>query len=213
MKLVSAQPGQVVRNVNNGSHYRFERQERSKVRIWPLELFPNGLLIPKPTPTTIEPDLEVLSLGMWYEGMTVEGQPTRSRRVYEKELVRRERELPELRAQYEALPRSGTGEQSRGSFANRVKYCEMRIEVLKRGLGFTNATPVRATELPDELPSLSRGDLVQVPSGRPAKVLGFQAMGDQTYVKIKTMFQGAALEAALPCEVLRDWSQASLCTV
>jgi hypothetical protein len=213
MKLASARSGHVVRNTKNGSHYRFERLERGKARIFPLELFPNGLLIAKPTPTLVEPDLDVLAVGAWVEGMVVEGAPSHSRRVYENELVRLEGEIVVLRAEYEALPKGGTGKQSRGSFANKVKNVERRIATLKQGLGFVEGRRIHTAAVVVASADFERGQLVQVPSGRPAKVMGFQAMGDSTYVKVKTMFKGAPVMAALPGEVLRDWSQSSLCTV
>lgn len=214
LKLVTAAPGQVVRNANNGSHYRFEgRLEHGKARIFPLELFPNGLLIAKPTPTTVEGDIEVIVVGIWTEDLVVEGKPDKSRRVYEKELLRLEGELPELERQYEELPRSGTGKSSRGSHANKVKNVRMRIATLKRGLGFVDSSQMVHTAVETSELAYECDDLVQVPSGRIAKVTGFQPMGDQTYVQVITLFSGAAVRAALPCEVLRPAHEARLCTI
>lgn len=213
MKLSQAKRDQVVRNVRNGSHYRMERMERGKVRIYSLELFPTGLLIPKPTPTVVEPDLEVVLIGPYVEGMTVEGKPTKSRKVYEKELLARERELAELRVTYEELPRSGVGALSRGSWANKVKAAETRVRTLKTGLGFVPSSSQQAVAIVDEEPRFSRGQKVQVPSGRLGLVMGLQPMGDTIYASVKTVFQGATVEASLPCEVLRDAQQSRLCTI
>lgn len=213
MKLASASEGQVVRNADNGSHYRFERMEAGRARIRPLELFPNGLLIAKPTPTTIDPDIPVIVVGVWQLDMVVEGKPSNSRRVYENELVRKESELVELQEAYEKLPVSGKGTQSRGSWANKVKSCKSRIEVLKRGLGFVDTTAMLRTESEPQEIELDQGQLVQLPSGRAAKVEGFQPMGDQTYVQVKTFYNGTVILAALPAEVLRCASQARVCTV
>jgi hypothetical protein len=214
LKLSSATSGQVVRNTNNGSYYRYERIERGKARIWPLELFPNGLLIAKPTPTLVDAAIEVVIVGPWLEGMVVEGSPSQSRRrSYEQELIRLEQLLPVLRQQYDALPKGGKGTSSRGSFANKLKCTTYRITVLKQGLGFAPGTPVQPTSEQGPHAAYAVDDIVQVPSGRLAKILGFSPMGDQMYAQVKTLFHGAAVEAALPCEVLRPGRQARLCTI
>lgn len=215
MKLAQARTGQVVRNANNGkSYYRYENQAGDKIRIWPLELFPNGLLLMKPAPTTVDSDIEVVLIGSWEDGMRVEGSPSKPRAAYEKQLVELEAELPQLRAMYEALPKSGSGTDSRGSFMNKVKTAEKRVATLKRGLGFIEEPADLLTVVEEEaVADYEPGEFVQVPSGRRAKVEGLQRMGGSTYVKVKTVFQGAAVEAALPCEVLRPWDQARLCTV
>lgn len=187
--------------------------EAGRARIWPLELFPNGLLIAKPTPTTIDPDIDVIVIGSWQERMLVDGKPSNSRRVYENELVREEARLLELVAAYELLPISGKGKQSRGSWANKVKCCRQRIVTLKRGLGFVDET-AKLTVGPElEAVAFDRGQIVQLPSGRAAKVDGFQPMGDQTYVQVETTFNGETVRAALPAEVLRCASAARVCTV
>ena len=54
MRLGSAEPESVVKNVGNGSFYRFERPDRGRARIRPLELFPNGRLIAKPADTLVD---------------------------------------------------------------------------------------------------------------------------------------------------------------
>lgn len=212
MKLVQAQANSVVRNTRNGSHYQVERPERGKVRIWPLELFPNGLLINKPAPTLVEPDLEVVLVGPWVEGMRVEGKPSQPREVYEDELVGLERRVVELRLAYEALPRSGTGKLSRGSFANKVKNVERRIGVLKRGLGFVEGAATVVQEAPATL-AVAVGMVCQVPSGRPAKLLDFREVGNTTYAKIQVGSASGPIRPLVPCEVLRPFDEARLCTV
>lgn len=187
--------------------------ERGKVRIVPLELFPNGLLLEKPTPTLVEPHLEVTVIGIWTDGMVVEGRPDHSRRVYENELVQREEDLPILEAAYDALPSSGTGRTSRGSWANKVKCCRSRIGVLKRGLGFVDASFMVHAEVAAPDIKWTAGSLVLVPSGRAALVTGFQPMGNTTYVKLRTRLNGIDVLSDMPPEVLRPWDQARLATI
>lgn len=213
VKLASAQPDQVVRHARNGSHYRFERLERGRARIWPLELFPNGLLISKPTPTLIDADIEVVLIGDWADDMVVEGKPSASRRVYENELVRLEALLIEYEQAYEALPPSGVGVQSRGSWANKVKCTRSRIEVLKRGLGFVDQSNAVQAQVEHAAVGWSIGQFAQIPSGRIAEITGFRAMGDQTYVTIRTRVNGGFIEASIPNEVLRPAHFSRLCTV
>lgn len=202
-----------MRNTGNGSHYRFERMEAGRARIWPLELFPNGLLISKPTPTTVDPDIDVIVIGAWNDRMLVDGKPSNSRRVYENELVREEARLVELEVAYELLPVSGKGKLSRGSWANKVKCCRQRIETLKRGLGFIDETAKLTVGPEPEAVAFTKDQIVQLPSGRAAQVSGFQPMGDQTYVQVETTFNGQTVRAALPAEVLRCASAARVCTV
>jgi hypothetical protein len=214
LRLVDGSTGQVYRNDNNGSFYRYEGQVADqRVRIFSLELFPNGLLISKPTPTTVGGDIEVTLVGPWREDMVVQGRSRRSRRALEDELVRLERQLPELLRQYDELSRSGTGEQSRGSFANKIKSTRLRIDTLKRGLGFVGAAAVVSPVIQSADVGWQTGQRAQVPSGRIAVIEGFVPMGDTVYAQLKTVFQGAAVMAALPCEVLRPAREARLCTV
>lgn len=212
MKISSAQTGQVVRNTRNSSHYRFERMERGKARIFPLELFPTGLLLAKSTPTLVEPDLDVVTVGAWHEDMVVAGTPKHSRKVYERELLREQQRLIELYAQYEQLPSSGKGKLSRGSWANKIKSCEIRVKMLERGLGFVPTEAITATVEPTVAPRFIRGGLVQVPSGLIARVEGLKPMGDTTYATVTTIFRGNRVQAALPCEVLRDAQVSRLCS-
>lgn len=212
MKLSTVQSGQVVRNTKNGSHYRFERIERGKARIFPLELFPTGLLLSKSTPTLVDGDIDVVVIGPWIEDMVVEGTPTHSRSVYERELLRKQICLVELRDAYDALPSNGKGRQSRGSWQNKVKNCAMRVDMLQRGLGFVPTTAATVTVEATDVAAFSRGQLVQAPSGRIAKIIKLTPMGNTMYAKVATVFRGARIEANLPCEVLRDAQQSRLCS-
>lgn len=211
MKLGEAGADQVVRNSNNGSFYRFERLENSgtRCRIYSLELFPNGRLIAKPTPTIVDASLPVDAVGPWAEGMTVDGQSARSRRAYENELVREEVRLIALDLAYLELPVSGKGPLSRGSHANKVKACKRRISVIKLGLGLNDTVPTLAQPTVRSEQSFRVRDLVQLPSGLPGAVMGFK--GEMAV--IRTKIRGAILEAAVPCAVLRPWECARACTV
>lgn len=210
MKLVSATQGQVVRNTNNGSHYRHDRIEKGKVRIWPLELFPTGLLIPKPTPTLVDPDIDVQVIGPWHDPMMVEGRPKHSRAVYERELAQKLADLSFLEAAYERLPTSGTGKQSRGSWANKLKNVRSRIETLQRGLGFEGEGVKReVARIESAMAALQVMGLVQLPSGRPAKIVSMTGLT----ARVVVMSNGAPIEAPLPCSVLRPWSDSRVCTL
>lgn len=212
MKLSTVQSGQVVRNTKNGSHYRFERIERGKARIFPLELFPTGLLLSKSTPTLVDGDIDVVVIGPWTEDMVVEGTPTHSRSVYERELLKEQIRLVELREAYDALPSNGKGRTSRGSWQNKVKNCAMRVDMLQRGLGFVPTAAATVTVEQTDTAIFTHGQLVQAPSGRIAKIVQLTPMGNTTYAKVATVFRGARIEANLPCEVLRDAQQSRLCS-
>lgn len=213
MKLASARQGQVVRNTRNGSFYRFEGLQQGRVRILPLELFPNRLLLEKPTPTTVNADLEVEVIGDWEDGMVVEGKPGASRGVYERELLRLEQELPELLATYEGLPKAGKGHESRGSWANKVKCCRQRIATLKRGLGFIGDSVALVARVEKPTIAVRAGDLVLMPSGRAAQVTAKPVVvGDQLYAPLRMMVADQALTAMAPVEVMRPWADARLCT-
>jgi hypothetical protein len=211
MKLSAASEGQVVRNARNGSFYRYERPERGRVRIQPLELFPNGMLIAKPTPTVVDADLEVALVGDWHEGMRAEGKPSHGREAYERELAACEAELVELLAAYELLPVNGTGKQSRGSWSNKIKNHRSRVEVLKLGLSEPDEDEVRAqSAVEKQAPAFRAHDLALLPSGRAGEVLGVR-MGTATVRVLWSKLPG--LQAQVPLEVLRPWSQAHVCTV
>lgn len=209
MKLSAASPGQVCRNLDNGSHYRYERPERGRVRIYPLELFPNGRLIPKPTPTIVSPDLEVLGVGFWVDDMQVEGKPDHTRATYERQLADKRSELLVLEAGFLALPASGIGKLSRGSWANKLKNCRQRIDTLEFGLAELTEEQVQIVQA-DRVPSpFRRRDLIQLPSGRPGRIermLGVQA-------EVLTLFEGNTMVAKIPVSALHLWSDARLATV
>lgn len=213
MRLGNVTSGHVARNARNGSHYRFCRMENGKARIVPLEVFPGGLLLAKPTPTTIDANIEVVVLGPWADGMIVDAKPSSNRAKLEAELIELERLLPVLKADYDALPRGGKGETSRGSWANKVINTRKRIAMLKVGLGFVADADAPVTVAMVVESQFSRNQIVQVPSGRLGVVLALNAMGDQTYATVRTAFEGKTVQAAVPCEVLRDGQQSRVCTI
>jgi hypothetical protein len=215
MKLGSATDGDVVQNVSNRSFYRFARLERSRARIRPLEHFPNGRLIPKPTDTLVDADLVVALVGPWSEGMVVEGSPTHQRPHYEKELQERVELLSHLEAAYEALPRGGTGRQSRGSWANKVNNCRARVATLQAGLEeLDEGTRVQKAAKEKAPPVLALRDLVQLPSGRPGLILSFERVGGIRYAHVRTRLPATGqMVAPVPIGVLRPWSDSQLCTL
>jgi hypothetical protein len=216
MRLSAATPNDVVKNARNGSFYRYEGPINGRARIYPMELFPNGRLMPKPTPTNVDADLEVQLVGQWREGMAVEGRPKHGRKHYEDELAEAVEYLAFLEVEYEGLPASGTGKLSRGSWANKLKNTRGRIETLRAGLAAPDGSVEieRADDLP-ALPDLSRMDVVLLPSGRAGLVLDFSQVGASHYATVRTrcVTGGDLLSMPVPCEVLRPWRDAHLCTV
>lgn len=222
MKLSDATAGLVVRNDRNGSYYRFERSEGDRSRIRPLEHFPNGLLIPKPAPTTVSASLEVSALSPWHDGdyrvheAVAPRVAAKRREKYETTLAQCVVEVESLRVEYEALPVDGIGKESRGSHQNKIKAVETRIDAIQRGLA--EHDPAEALECVQDVmaprPEFGIHDLVQVPSGYPALVTAMQEQ-DGSWVAAISMkdSSGAALVAALPCRVLRPWSFSRVGTV
>lgn len=195
MELNQATTNQVVRNVKNGSHYRVDRPEKSRIRIRPLELFPTGLLVPKPTDTLVAPDIAVLLVGIWFEGMRVEGRPSATAEAYERELAERRAQLVQLMEGYEALPINGKGVQSRGSWANKINNCRARIEVLEQGL----ATPeprAKVLKVRDSGPGFGRGSHVLLPSGRVGQVMSLDSR--RQMVKVTATHLGASYCTDVP---------------
>jgi len=209
LKLIDSTPDDVVCNAKNHSHYRFAGPEKSRARIRPLELFPNGLLIPKPTDTIVDPTIEVHRVGPWHEGMLVEGRPDHSRAKYEAELAEKQALLIELQEQYDMLPQAGTGKKSRGSWANKIKNCAARVETLQAGLAQIDQRQRERTQVEVVSAAIQAAQLVQLPSGRPARVQAIT--GGMALVACR--YQGGTLTTALPTEVLRPWSMARVATV
>lgn len=169
MQLSECAQGDVVQNVGNHSFYRYERPEGDRSRIRPLELFPNGLLIAKPTDTIVESDLLVRHVGPWTDSMFVQLQPgdVRQRKTYEREQERKMDMLQKLQA--EALV---IDPKQRGSHANKIKAVVVRLEALNRGLSDTpHGTALQPVDSPDQ-PRFMIRDVVQLPSGQPARFLG-----------------------------------------
>lgn len=182
MKLMDAESDQVVRNARNGHFYRFVKREGRRVRIRPLELFPNGLLQAKTTDTIVEPDLEVEAIADWCEVLYVKAKTGKSRVTYERELQREMEKLVVLEAESLIIP-----PKERGSHANKVKSCQARVEVLQRGLRDRpdgGVDVVLATTIPDVAREFGVNDLVQLPSGRPGKLLNIERRNDKTIARV-----------------------------
>lgn len=131
MKLADSREDIVVRNRNNKSFYRFVRPEAERIRIRPLELFPNGLLIEKSADTIVAGDLQVDVIGEWQEWFFVnEPAAGRLRSKYEIELTVQQEKLIVLMEELETLD-----PKRRGSHANKVKAVERRVKSIQNGLG------------------------------------------------------------------------------
>ena len=213
MRLRSAEPESVVKNVGNGSFYRFERPDRGRARIRPLELFPNGRLIAKPADTLVDAALEVLLVGPWRDGMVVEGSPAHARARYEAELAARLIELVELEDVYDSLPVNGTGRQSRGSWANKVSNCRRRIADIRAGLEDLGEVEAQSVEPEAVALDLRARDVVLLPSGAPGLILRTYATSRGRYAKVRARGAAALVEAPVPLAVLRPWSDSRLCTL
>lgn len=214
MRLSSATENDVVRNTNNGSFYRFARPERSRARIRPLELFPNGRLIPKSTDTLVDSDLDVALVGPWHDTMVVEGRPSHTRVHYESELSRQVEYLAVLEIGYDELPVNGTGKLSRGSWANKIKNCRARIEMLTAGLADPDGrVQIERAELEHRMPDLEVQDVVLLPAGRPGLILDTMLVGTAQYATVQTRLGNTVLRAPVPMEVLRPWAHSHLCSI
>lgn len=222
MRLSAAGTDDVVRNRRNKSFYRFERAEGERSRIWPLELFPNGLLIPKSQPTIVDADLEVDPVAQWQDDLVVEGKPNKPRAKYEIELEDAEARLLMLQEAYDLLPSNGVGVQSRGSHANKIKAVQARIANIKRGLGEIVAIPLPYGRYLDDvvdaaaklqvdhvpIPQYLPKTLVQLASGLPGVVLAQHGAA----IQVGTRWQGYRVTATVPAETVRPWALARLGT-
>lgn len=216
MRLGTAEDGDVVRNVSNGSFYRFGRLERGRARIRPLEHFPNGRLIPKPMDTLVDAGLTVQAVGPWHDGMAVEG-PTRPRLRYESELTDLRGRLIELEAGYAELPVNGTGRLSRGSWMNKIKNARARIATVEAGLAPTEAL-AEAVVQDAAGPAIRARDVVLLPSGRLGLVMSTNGRGAVPSARVRVR-NGTGAQASLfeipgvPLAVLRPLLDAQLCTL
>lgn len=169
MRLEQAREGQVVRNTRNGHFYRFVRREGRRVRIRPLELFPNGLLQEKTTDTIVESDLDVVLVGAWTDTLYVKVRFGKTRATFERELAKLRVKLERLEAEALVIP-----PKERGSHANKVKSVAGRVQTLERGLADrpddAEFTPISTGEVAD--PVFKDGQTVITPSGRLATVVG-----------------------------------------
>ncbi len=172
MQLSDAAPGDVVRNVGNDSFYRYERPSEDRARIRPLELFPNGLLVAKPTDTIVAADLEVEVIGQWSDGLVVKGGKGKSRLVYEREQERLLAQLGVLEAEAITIP-----PKRRGSYANRVKAVRTRLDALHRGLEDLGTEPIEIDLHRISLPAFKLRQPVIMPSGQLAQFLGLLPVG------------------------------------
>jgi len=174
MQLSDVDPGSVVRNIQNSNFYRYERPSQDRARIRPLELFPNGLLIAKPTDTIVAAGLEVELIGPWSEGLVVSGAKGKAREVYERERVRLQQQLSVLQSEALLIP-----PKARGSHANRVKAVKGRLAALYRGLEDLGTEPIQIDMHKLSAPAFRLKQTVVMPSGVQAQFLGLLPQGQQ----------------------------------
>lgn len=214
MKLGDGTHGDVVRNRRNGSYYRYEQPESLRTRIRPLELFPNGRLIPKSADTIVESTLEVDLVGRWPEdeeiGFFVDDDGAeRLRQPAEAELTRKQEELTTLEAEMLTIDPNAHG--GRGSHANKIKAVARRVESLENGLAKRSKDVKLAVSLAEDAgPAWATKSIVQLPSGLPAIVLG--AIGNQVNIATKTS-AGMVINRSLDPSLLRPIEHRHLATV
>ncbi len=199
-----------MRNCRNGSYYRYERPEKSRSRIRPLELFPNGLLIPKSADTIVEPKLEVKLVGRWTDEFFVEPtMPEKVKSAFAEELDHKRVQLAELEAQMATVDPNAHG--GRGSHANKIKAVARRVESLERGLvARPKDTAIQKGATVKTTCAFKLRDYVQLPSGLPAIVLGTEGQSVQIGTKTRT---GAVLKQPVPAQMLRPLEHRHLATV
>lgn len=171
VRLADSREDVVVRNRSNRSFYRYVREEGDRVRIRPLELFPNGLLIEKSADTIVSGDLEVDVVGVWEEGedfFILDKRAVNYRKRYEAELETRKAELRQLKADYDDID-----PKKRGSHVNKLNAVKRRVQSIKRGLEDVVPEKYNTLEpvIEEEVPEFQPKDMVALPSGIPAMVL------------------------------------------
>lgn len=201
MRLADSRENTVVRNRNNKSFYRFVRPEGDRIRIRPLELFPNGLLIEKSADTIVAGDLEVDVVGLWSDAFYVlEPAAEKLRLKYEVELIAQTGELESLQMQMETL-----NPKKRGSHANKIKAVQRRVDSIQAGLAMPEKDSI-PNALKEALGkqaketfavSFKERDLVQLPSGiagmvtqtrRKSATIAYKENGEINTIEIDQRF-------------------------
>lgn len=208
MRLSDSHPGDVVQNIANSNFYRYERPEQDRARIRPLELFPNGLLIAKPTDTIVAAGLEVEHIGQWSEGLVIAGARGRSREVYERERERLQSQLRVLEAEAVLIPPN-----RRGSYANRLKAVRSRLEALERGLEDLGTEPLQIDMHQLSVPAFRFKQLVVMPSGQLARFLGLLPVEQQLLATVATKVSNHMVMLQVAPEALRSPDCRHLATV
>lgn len=217
MLLVEAHAEQVVQNRKNRSYYRFIGLTEQRVRIRPLELFPNGLLIEKTADTIVGSDLEVDVVGDWDDEFFVDD--ARAEKLLtscQQELDRKRGELVVLEAEYETIDPNAHG--GRGSHANKIKAVAGRVVALERGLAKRTSKPVAVAEIIKQSVAATFADrsLVQLPSGLPAMVMGTITFPSDArpYAKVRAKASdGKVIPLTIVQECLRPWEHRHMATI
>lgn len=207
MRLEEARPDQVVQNRRNSSYYRFVRPEGQRIRIRPLELSPNGLLIEKTADTIVDADLEVDPVAIWSAELFVEVAENVAillRQQAEAQLLQKTEELVILEAEMLTID-----PKERGSHANRVKACRWRVGVLTQGLQERTQAISSTSRQDTVVPHFDVGDILQLPSGQPARLQSYLDNGAEILTKVA----GCVTTTAVPTEILRPWTSRNLATI
>lgn len=186
MQLSESHPGDVVRNTGNRNYYRFIGPEEDRARIRPLECFPNGLLVAKPTDTIVAADIGVERVGPWSDGLVVADGKGRSRSHYEKERGQMEAQLEVLEAEALTIP-----PKQRGSHANRVKAVRTRLVALRRGLEDLGTEPLQIDMRAISLPAFKCKQSVVMPSGNLGQFLGLLPVDQHLLATVACRVRGS----------------------
>lgn len=135
MKLGDTKPDQIVKNTGNRRLYKMVENLEDRTRIRPLEIFPNGLVVQKPTDTIVASDIDVQVIGLWTDEKLIRVVGVKKQtEPFLKELATRRDKLAVLEAEL--------GVSNKGAHAMKLMAIRTRIETLERGL-----KPIRTKKL------------------------------------------------------------------
>lgn len=167
VKLKDAKVGHIVRNARNRRLYKMVGNLEGKTRIRPLEVFPNGLVVQKPTDTIVASDIEVHCIGKWDDDapIIITGVK-RQREPFVRELSRVQESLSQLE--------SKTTVTNKGAHAMKIMAMRARIKVLERGLAPAPTTGAQAISIKTtSTTSTMVGTSIQLADGTIGKVTKF----------------------------------------
>lgn len=208
MKLSESKTGDVVKNSANSNFYRYEAPAEDRARIRPLELFPNGLLIAKPTDTIVAADIDVEYIGTWSDGLQVSGVKGRKRELYEAERQQLILQLQVLEAEALVIEPN-----RRGSHANRVKAAQTRLAALNRGLEDLGTEPMQIDMALLKVPAFKLKQTVVMPSGTLARFLGLLPQDNQLLATVMCRKEGNNMLLQVDPAALRPYTARHMSSV